>query len=183
MPNAFEIGILQTSEIDALLALQRANLAVNLDAQTIESQGFVTFVYAPETIKKMMQAAPQIVARADNQIVGYALTTTVEAGLENALMRPLVELSAKLGPLSKKRFYFMGQVCVRADYRGIGVFDALYNEHKALFQYQYDAVVTEIASDNLRSLAAHKRVGFQTIHTEFDETHGKEWQVVAWFFS
>jgi hypothetical protein len=31
-------------------------------------------------------------------------------------------------------------------------------------------------------LAAHRRVGFQTIHTEFDETHGKEWQVVAWFF-
>ena len=182
MPNTLEVGVLQTSEITELLDLQRANLAINLDVQTIESQGFVTFVYAPEAIKKMMQAAPQIVARADNQIVGYALTTTIEVGLENELMRPLVELSKKLGPLSKKRFYFMGQVCVRVGYRGIGVFDALYHEHKHLFHYQYDAVVTEIASDNFRSLAAHKRVGFQTIHTEFDETHGKEWQVVAWFF-
>ena len=182
MLNTVEVGVLQTSEIDALLDLQRANLAVNLDAQTIESQGFVTFVYAPEAIKKMMQAAPQIVARADNKIVGYALATTVEVGLENKLMRPLVELFQKLDPLSKKRFYLMGQVCVRVGYRGIGVFDALYNEHKALFHYQYDAVVTEIASDNLRSLAAHKRVGFQTIHTEFDETLGKEWQIVTWFF-
>ena len=182
MPHNFEVGILQTTEIEELLALQRANLAVNLDAQTIESQGFVTFVYAPEAIADMMQAAPQIVVRADNQIVGYALTVTLEAALKNDLMRPLAMLSQKLGPLSKKRFYFIGQVCVKAGYRGMGIFDALYNEHKDLFHYQYAAVVTEIASDNTRSLAAHRRMGFQIIHTEFDETHGKEWQVVAWFF-
>ncbi len=182
MPNTFEVGILQTAEIAELLDLQRANLAINLDAQTIDSQGFVTFVYAPEAIKNMMEKAPQIVARADGKIVGYALTTTVESGLDNELMRPLVELAHTLGPLSKKPFYFMGQVCVRAGYRGIGIFDALYQEHKDLFKYQFKAVVTEIASDNLRSLAAHRRVGFDTIHTEFDEKHGKEWQVVAWFF-
>jgi ribosomal protein S18 acetylase RimI-like enzyme len=182
MSNTFEVGILQTTEIAELLDLQRANLAINLDAQTIESQGFVTFVYAPETIEKMMHAAPQIVARANGKVIGYALTTTLEVGLENELMRPLAELSQKLPPLSKQPFYFIGQVCVRAGYRGMGVFDALYQEHKDIFKYQYKAAVTEIASDNLRSLAAHRRVGFQTIHTEFDEKHGKEWQVVAWFF-
>jgi L-amino acid N-acyltransferase YncA len=58
----------------------------------------------------------------------------------------------------------------------------LYQEHKDVFKYQFKAVVTEIASDNARSLAAHRRVGFETIHTEFDEAHGKEWQIVAWFF-
>jgi ribosomal protein S18 acetylase RimI-like enzyme len=182
MPNTFDVGILQLSEIEALLDLQRANLAINLDAETIDSQGFVTFVYSVEAIQKMMQQAPQIVARADGNIIGYALATTIESGLENELIRPLVELTKKLGPLSKKPFYFMGQVCVRAGYRGIGVFDALYQEHKDLFRYQYKAVVTEIASDNLRSIAAHRRVGFETLHTEFDEKHGKEWQVVAWFF-
>jgi predicted GNAT superfamily acetyltransferase len=182
MSNTFEVGILQDSEIAELLDLERANLAVNLDAQTIESQGFVTFIYAPEAIKKMMQAAPQIVARADGQIIGYALTTTLGAALENELMRPLAELAQTLDPLSTKPFYFMGQVCVRAGYRGIGVFDALYQEHKDVFKYQYKAVVTEIASDNKRSLAAHKRVGFQTIHIGFDPLHGKEWHIVAWFF-
>jgi ribosomal protein S18 acetylase RimI-like enzyme len=182
MPNTFEIGILQTPEIEDLLDLQRANLAINIDAETIDSQGFVTFIYSVEAIKKMMQQAPQIVARAEGKIIGYALAMTVESGLKNELIRPLVELTQKLGPLSKKPFYFMGQVCVRAGYRGIGVFDALYQEHKDLFRYQYKAVVTEIASDNLRSIAAHRRVGFETLHTEFDENHGKEWQVVAWFF-
>ena len=174
MPHNFEVGILQTTEIEELLVLQRANLAINLDAQTIENQGFVTFVYAPEAIAEMMQSAPQIVVRADNQLIGYALTTTLKVALKNDLMRPLAMLSQKLGPLSKKRFYFMGQICVKAGYRGMGVFDALYNEHKNLFEYQYQAVVTEIASDNARSLAAHRRVGFQTIQTEFDETHDKE---------
>ncbi len=182
MPNTFDVGILQTTEIAELLDLQRANLSVNLDAQTIESQGFVTFVYTPEAMAKMMQTAPQIVARADGKIIGYALSVTFETALNNELMRPLAELSKKLDPLSKKPFYFMGQVCVRAGYRGIGVFDALYEEHKQLFKYQFKAVVTEIASDNLRSLAAHRRVGFQTIHTEFEEKHLKEWQIVALFF-
>jgi hypothetical protein len=79
MPNTFEIGILQVSEIQELLDLQRANLAANLDAQTIERQGFVTFIYAPEAIEAMMQTAPQIVARANGQLIGYALTTTLDA--------------------------------------------------------------------------------------------------------
>ena len=103
MPHNFEVGILQTTEIEELLALQCANLAINLDVQTIESQGFVTFVYASEAIAAMMQVAPQIVVRADNQIVGYALTTTLEVALKNDLMRPLAMLSQKLGPLSKKQ--------------------------------------------------------------------------------
>ena len=96
MPHNFEVGILQTTEIEELLALQRTNLAINLDAQTIESQGFVTFVYAPEAIADMMQAAPQIVVRANNQIVGYALTVTLEAALKKRFNAPFGNTFAKI---------------------------------------------------------------------------------------
>ena len=185
MPD-FKIDILREQEIPALLDLQQANLKRNLDAQTIDSQGFVSFVYTPEIIKAMMQEEPQIIAKDGDLIIGYALTTTLKYGEKMVLMKPLVEMSRQLTfkgtPLKRMWYYIMGQVCVRAGYRGIGVFDALYAGHKQFLSSEYDCVITEIADENKRSLAAHRRVGFQTIHQYYDEISQREWHVVLWDF-
>ncbi len=177
----FKISVLNTDEIQDLLNLQTENLKVNLDAKTIDSQGFVSFVYKPETIKGMMEL-PQIIAKADDTIIGYALSCSLSYGLEMTLMKPLVELSDTLTyqnePLSNLRLYIIGQVCVKAGYRGQGVFEALYDGHKEYLSNQYDATITEIALENKRSLAAHKRIGFQTIYEYFDEISQKDWAVV-----
>jgi RimJ/RimL family protein N-acetyltransferase len=179
---SYTIDALQPSEISDLLDLQRANLKTNLDAQTIDSQGFVSFVYDVPTMQRMMAAAPQIIARTDDgTIVGYALSATVDFSLTNDLLRPLAELCLNFTPLSNLRFYFCGQVCVREGWRGQGIFDALYAGHRQFFKESYDCIVTEIADDNKRSLAAHKRVGFDTIHryTEGD----KDWHLVKMGFN
>jgi hypothetical protein len=42
---------------------------------------------------------------------------------------------------------------------------------------KYTFAVTEIASSNLRSLSAHRRVGFQTIH-EYKAPDGENWCIV-----
>lgn len=186
MPS-FTIAILKKSEITALLQLQSDNLKINLDPQTIDSQGFVSFVYTPNIIEAMMQEEPQIVVKDNNLIIGYALTTTLSYGETLTLMKPLVQLSRTLSfkntPLSQLKYYIMGQVCVRTGYRGIGVFDSLYEGHKQFLSLKYDCVITEIADDNKRSLAAHRRLGFQTIHEYFDETSQKHWHVVLWDFN
>ena len=94
----------------------------------------------------------------------------------------MVDLSEglRLGskPLSEKRYYIMGQICVGATLRGQGAFDALYEKHRSLFADEYECIVTEIAENNLRSMAAHKRVGFQQVHLYFDG--GTNWNVVLW---
>jgi len=72
----------------------------------------------------------------------------------------------------------MGQVCVAAPYRGKGVFDLLYNQHKAAFSHKYDFVITDIATRNTRSMRAHARIGFKKIHTYRDELD--EWDTVLW---
>jgi predicted N-acetyltransferase YhbS len=181
--RGYQIDILRPDEIENLLDLQRANLAANLDAQTIESQGFVSFVYSPEDIRKKMEAAPQIIARDGDLIIGYALVTTMEVGWTIPNFVPFLEkfsfLKYKDKTLDQLRTYAMGQVCVRAGYRGLGIFDALYAEHKRRFKGIFDLCVTEIATDNGRSLAAHKRVGFETVHTFFDDFNKKEWQIVV----
>jgi predicted GNAT superfamily acetyltransferase len=182
----FEIGILEMSEIPALLALQAANNRHVLDAQTIQNQGFISFRYTPEQILLKMETAPQIIARADGQLIGYALSTTQAAATRIPDFHPLQALVKQFSEngqaLFQKKIYFMGQICVQATWRGCGVFDALYAAHKAHFSDQYDCLVTEIASENKRSLAAHARVGFSTFHTFTDDTNHVEWQVVKWDF-
>jgi hypothetical protein len=175
------IEVLKPTEIQDLLDLQSENLKINLDAQIIDSQGFVTFVYTPDVIEGMM-SEPQIIAKDGDKIVGYALTCSIDYALQMTLMRPLAELSKDLvyqnRPLSDYRYYIIGQVCVKAGYRGMGVFDALYNGHRRILSARYDCCMTEIDFENKRSLAAHKRIGFEIIHEYFEaETH-KHWAVV-----
>lgn len=185
--NSFKTEILKEADIESLLSLQRDNLKQNLDSQTIDSQGFVSFVYDPETIKGMMAEEPQIIIKDGDLIIGYALTTTLAFGETMELMKPLVLKSRELlhsstpsVPRAEMRYYIMGQVCIRNGYRGLGLFDLLYQGHKEYLSAQYDCVVTEIADDNKRSLAAHRRVGFKTIHEYFDEVSNKHWHIVLW---
>ena len=186
MMKTFTITTLKEKDILNLLSLQKENLKRNLDAETIESQGFVSFVYSPDDIKGMMQAEPQIIAVDREEIVGYALTASLDYAQTVKLLKPLKDKSKTLiyknTPLSHLRYYIMGQVCVKAGYRGIGAFDALYQGHKEYLSAKYDGVITEIATENKRSLAAHRRVGFTTIYEYYDEVSEKDWEIVFWKF-
>lgn len=180
----FQTSILKEADIDNLLELQRSNLKQNLDSESIESQGFVSFVYDNAIMKRMVDDAPQIIIKDNNEVIAYALTTTVEVGNTMTLMKPLIDIIEKVEyngiPLSRMHYYIMGQVCVKKGYRGLGLFDLLYQGHKEHLASQYDCIVTEIADDNKRSLAAHRRVGFKTVHEYFDEISNKHWHIVLW---
>ena len=183
----FEISILTNELIDNLLSLQQLNLKNNIDVVTQQSQGYLSFPYTNAILQRMMHTEPQPTAFAEGQVIGYALMTTLNVCQTIDLMLPLLKMFNQLTfngkPLNEYRYYVMGQVCVRAGYRGIGVFDALYAQHREWFAERYDFVVTEIAADNLRSIAAHRRVGFQTLHRYFDTVSQKTWEVVIWDFN
>lgn len=168
--------------MDSLLQLQRSNLVQHISSQTAKTEGFLTFEYSSDILERMMVDMSQPVIISDETLVGYALATSVAAGEDIPLMRSLVKLTGELtlngSPISGLRHYFMGQICIREGWRGHGLFDALYTAHKTLFSPEFDCIVTEIATANLRSQAAHARVGFQKIHTYKDDT--TQWDVVAW---
>lgn len=192
--KTYTITTLKEEGILPLLELQKENLKLNLDAETIESQGFVSFVYSPDDIKGMMNEEPQIIAVDGEEIVGYALTASLDYARTVKLLQPLVEKSKTLSyndtPLGCHatarneglRYYIMGQICVKTGYRGIGIFDALYQGHKEHLSAKYDGVITEIATENKRSLAAHRRVGFKTIYEYYDEISQKDWEIVFLMF-
>ncbi len=176
------ISLSTEKEIPAILSLQRKNLIKNISDEERQSQGFVTLQHSPEVLLQMHRLAPAVVAKDDDTVVGYALTMLRECRQIVPDLEPMFSVLDKVqwngSPLNGHRFYVMGQICIDKEYRGRGLFDQLYHGHRQYYQPSFDCIVTEIATRNLRSLRAHERVGFTTIHVHQDELD--EWNVVLW---
>jgi ribosomal protein S18 acetylase RimI-like enzyme len=177
-PLLFSVGLVESDrDLEGTLALQRASRAPTQD-------GFVTVEHTLDVLRAMHALAPSVVARDPRgAVVGYALVMLREVRPLLPLLEPMFALIERLPPavLSAKpdaRWYVMGQVAVAPAYRGSGVFDALYAEHRARYRGRFDLVVTEVATRNARSMRAHQRVGFRTAVTYRDATD--EWALVAW---
>jgi hypothetical protein len=180
--SKIQTGILLPSEITSLLELQYVNMVENLSVKEASEQGFLTFQYDETFISEMLTDMPQPVARDGELLVAYALATSKRAAALNPLTKTALNLCETLSindkALRDMKYYILGQVCVKEGYRGKGIFDDLYLEHKKLFSNTYDCIVTEISQKNTRSLTAHKRIGFQVIHSYND---GKtDWDIVFW---
>lgn len=173
-------------ELGEILALQRENHVSAVARDVAVTEGFVTASHTLDVLEKMHAMGPSIVARdADGTLAGYALMMALEARALVAELVPMFALFDGLEfrgrPLRELRYYVMGQVCVAKPYRGKGVFDALYAGHRAEYGDRFDLTVTEIATRNGRSLRAHERVGFESIHRYRDATD--EWAIVGWDFT
>jgi L-amino acid N-acyltransferase YncA len=164
-------------DIPAILRLQRENLEAAVPAGEARDQGFVTVVHDEATLRHMHALAPSVVAEVDGVLAGYALTMLSEARSFVPVLQPMF---AQLDRLELGRFYVRGQICVGKPFRGSGVFDALYQGHRELYQDRFAEIVTEIALRNTRSMRAHERVGFRVVHRYRDATD--DWAVVAWDF-
>jgi GNAT superfamily N-acetyltransferase len=179
----FEIGLVSRPEqLTGILELQRENLEPALSPADAASQGFVTVVHSLPVLERLHALAPSVIACAGPRVLGYALVMLREARQDVPLLEPLFELLEGLHlrgvPLAQRSYYVMGQVCIARDYRGRGVFDALYAAHRRYYAGRFDALVTEVAMRNPRSLRAHARIGFETI--ERYRAAQEEWAVLAW---
>ena len=177
--------VTSTEELQQILALQQLNLKQNIDADEKKEQGFVTMQFTLSMLQDMHSLAPSIIVKDDDKVIGYAMVLLKEGRKLYPDLDPLFQLfdtlSWKGKLLFNYRFYIMGQVCVDKNYRGQGVFDMLYHKHRDIYKDVFDFIITDISSDNHRSLRAHERVGFEIIHTYRDKLD--EWKVVLWDWS
>ena len=60
------------------------------------------------------------------------------------------------------------------------LFQKLYQAHSQQFGPDFDYLITEVSVNNKRSMRAHEKVGFKTIHEYFDPENNDTWAVVAW---
>jgi ribosomal protein S18 acetylase RimI-like enzyme len=171
-----------TEELQQILKLQEENLIQYIDETEMRSQGFVTLHHDLQILEQMHKLAPTVIIKDNDKVVAYALTMLQECRQLVPDLEPMFSLLDKLSwndkLLTEHSFYVMGQVCIAKQYRGQGLFDELYRHHKKMYQSQFELFITEIATRNTRSIRAHERVGFKTIHTHRDELD--DWIVVGW---
>jgi GNAT superfamily N-acetyltransferase len=152
------------ADLEGILALQAANLRDTLDPAVALREGFVTARYDLELMEAMHRETPSIVALDGEAVVGYALVTTRGVGGRHPLLADLVAQIDRShwrgAPVRELDYLVCGQLCVAASHRGQGLVDALYGEFRRTMSPHYEAVVTDVARDNPRSLRAHQRCGF-----------------------
>lgn len=162
--------------------LNQKNLKTNLDDRTQGQEGFVTWLYSLDLLKKMHQLSPSVIVKDESTVAGYALTTLKEAKNFHPdldiMFNNLANVQYRGKSLSACHFYCMGQICIAKEYRGKGLVNMLYQKHKEIYSDQFDFILTEISTSNIRSLKAHEKVGFKTIYTYRDTVD--EWNVVVW---
>ena len=171
-------------DVREILTLQAENLPAALTADAMARQGFVTVRHDPSVLRRMNEMAPAIVAKVDRRVVGYALVMPRSFAADLPVLRPFFEMLDSLSwrgvPLRENpRWFVMGQICIAEGYRGTGIFEGLYRTMAEQYGGRFDFTVTEVASRNTRSLRAHARVGFQSLHVYADATTGEEWHVMA----
>lgn len=169
-------------ELQQISALNALNNKRNISVEESREEGFVSWFYDVDLLQKMHAFAPSIICKDGDQLAGYALTAPSECA---AVHRELGLLLQKLSGIEymgklllQHSYYIMGQLCVAKEYRGKGVVELMYNEHRRLFSSQYDLMVLTVAVANTRSIRVHERIGFKTIKRI--EDHFGDWVVMVW---
>lgn len=168
-------------ELQQILDLQYRNLPAQLSQTEQSNQGFVTVRHNLQLLKQMNEAVPQIIAKDGDTLAGYALVMPQAFRSLIPVLEPMFaqldQLSYEGVPFVNIPYYVMGQICVAEAYRGQGVFDGLYHQHKIELASRFRLCVTEVAKRNTRSMRAHERVGFEVIYSYQDATD--DWNVVV----
>jgi predicted GNAT family N-acyltransferase len=171
-----------STDLEQILALQKANLKENISIEEASKEGFVTVKHDFETLALMNQSNQHILAKDGDKLVGYALLMERSMAKKVPVLVPmfnLIDASTYQSELLKnKQYVVMGQVCIHKDYRGKGIFKGLFEKFQQVYATKFDYLITEISASNIRSQKAHQKVGFELISIHQDEVD--TWHLVLW---
>lgn len=170
------------SDLKGILNLQWDNHLSRVSDKVRWSDGFVTVRHTLQQLQLLQSIAPHVIALEDDLVVGYILAMTKASRNLIPILIPMFDqfdqIFYKGKRISDYEYMVVGQVCVGKNQRGKGLFDRMYEIYRNEFSNHYSFAITEIALSNIRSIAAHKRVGFEAIHEFEDDT--QPWAIVAW---
>jgi predicted GNAT superfamily acetyltransferase len=168
-----------SEELHQILKLQQQNLRESLSSEEKQTEGFVTLQHDFEMLKKMNDACAHCVAKLDGRIVGYALSMRQDFKNDIPLLVPMfdeIDKAIKQQP-RLLNYIAMGQICVDKKVRGQGVLKGLYHYMAQQLKNDFDAIITEVDTSNVRSSNAHKAVGFKLLknYTSNDQL----WEIIS----
>src|SRR5215831_4358933 len=149
-----------TAELQQILRLQQENLPHHIADEEMKSQGFVTVQHDLEILEQMHSLAPSIIIKDGDEVIAYALVMLKSCRNLVPVLQPMFtvfdSLKWKGRPLNNYEYYVMGQICIAKEYRGKGLFEKLYLQHRQVYGSNYDFIITEVSFRNTRSLRAHE---------------------------
>jgi hypothetical protein len=171
-------------DVRGILALQQKNLKKNLTPEQIQSQGFLTVEHKFSVLKAMNDAQPSVIVKDGDTVVAYCLAMFPQFRNDVpeliALFDTIDDIDYDGQTLKDFKYVVMGQVCVGEGYRGMGFFDGMYQKLREELSAKFELCVTDISTNNTRSLKAHARVGFIPVKDFHDATLDEVWRVVVW---
>ncbi|MGB5460978.1 MAG: GNAT family N-acetyltransferase [Eudoraea sp.] len=172
-----QIGRVQSRlELEQILSLQKKNIPKALSIKEIEQEGFLTVTHSLDLLDRMNSRCPHIIAKENDEVIGYALCMHPKFNNEIDILKPMFEeINSVLAPGEK--FMVMGQVCIQKEYRKKGVFQKLYKKMQDVLKTNYNCIITEVDALNKRSLNAHFAVGFIELKTY--NYNGRKWCLLA----
>jgi L-amino acid N-acyltransferase YncA len=151
MPEAApEIHPATKDDIAGILQLQ--------DANHLDRGGLLSVRFPREWFEARLSDTPVIVARRDGRIVGYLISSSIQAQASAPIVQAMLNAYAH-----SKNAYIYGPVCVAADERGQGLASALFAG--LLARVPDRECFTFIRADNAPSLRAHVKMGMRTVAT------------------
>ncbi len=163
-------------ELKQILTLQQENLRKNISPEEMEKEGFVSVEHTLEQLKSMNDACGHIIAVENDRVIGYALCMHPKFADAIEMLRPMfVEIEKIRG--NQMDYMVMGQICVAKTHRGQGIFKNLYLTMKEKLPTGFDTIVTEVDAKNIRSLNAHRAVGFELLKVY--RSGDKEWHLIG----
>jgi hypothetical protein len=170
------------SELEGVRILQQQNLKTNLAMGEADAEGFLTAEYSIGFLQAMHEQSPSVIAKENDQVVGYALVALKAIGHMHPLLNDLfsaVDRTVYMGRcLKDSRYVLVGQLCVAKGYRGKGLVQKMYQAYRDILSKEFDYCITDVAEANPRSLKAHLKTGFKVIDTL--TYAGVGWNIVLW---
>jgi hypothetical protein len=138
-------------ELKQIVQLSQKNVRTNISEEEKIEQGFITWNYSFELLEQMNAQHPHIIIKDGNVVIGYALVALRDASLFHPDLKAMVDqlevIMYNNKRLSEYQYYVIGQICIDKAYRGKCVFEMLYQQHKKIFEKDFDFVITEISTN------------------------------------
>ena len=150
MIDSIAIKVAAINDLDGIIKLQTANQA--------SQGGTLSGGLTANQIQEMMTDMPQIVAIANNEIVGFLLTTS--QAVNNNRKVPIVDAMSAAYKGSADS-YIYGPICVSQTQRGKGLAQLMFQ--KLLKLEPNREGILFIKSDNIASLKAHEKMGMHKV--------------------
>lgn len=143
-----QIDVLRAGDIDGVLALQEANQA--------EHGGTLSARMPRGFFAAALDDMPVIVARRDDRVVGFLVSSPKHPPPEAPIMRAML----RAWPGAEDAYVY-GPVCVAAEERGRGIAAAMFAALRARLPGREGVLF--IRSDNTASLRAHAKMGMRQV--------------------